>query len=111
MAAKLSWTISILAIGVASAHAFQDIECKAKTDLMITNPGSYERVVALVDQRKVKAAKQMVHCLIPKGRGVFIVGKPKRGKELFVPVSTGDCVGETYRPHLTCPGDAKSKKK
>jgi len=103
--------ISLLAIGVTTAEAFKDIECKAKTDMMITKPGSYERVVTLVDQRKVNAAKQMVVCMIPKGRGVFIVGKPARGKESFVPVSTGDCIGETYRPHLMCPGDKPVAKK
>jgi hypothetical protein len=107
----ISLAISLLAIGVTAADAFKDVECKAKTDMMITQPGSYERVVTLVDQRKVDAAQKMVVCMIKKGRGVFIVGKPKRGKELFVPVSTGDCIGETYRPHLACPGDKPAGKK
>jgi hypothetical protein len=101
----------------ATAEAFQDIECKAKNEIMITQPGSYERVVSLVSKGKTSTAKPLVHCMISKGRGVFIVGKPARGKELYVPVSTGDCLGETYRPHLQCPGDpppkplAKAKKK
>ena len=94
-----------LVLEATAAHAFKDIECKARNDIMITKPGSYEKVVSLVDSGKASSAKPLVHCMIPKGRGVFIVGKPARGKELFVPVSTGDCVGETYRPHLQCPGD------
>ena len=94
-----------LAVRTPVAHAFKDIECKAKNEIMITKPGSYEKVVALVDHGKASSAKPLVHCMIPKGRGVFIVGKAARGKDLFVPVSTGDCVGETYRPHLLCPGD------
>src|SRR5258705_37127 len=96
---------------LGTAEAFKDLECKAKNDMMITKPGSYERVVTLVDQGKVAAAQKSVVCMIKKGRGVFIVGKPARGKELFVPVSTGDCIGETYRPHLMCPGDKPAAKK
>ena len=58
-----------------------------------------------------RCARSYIVCMIKKGRGVFIVGKPARGKELFVPVSTGDCIGETYRPHLACPGDKPAAKK
>jgi hypothetical protein len=106
---NVALAIAFLAIGVARAEAFKDIECKAKTEMMITKPGAYDRVVALVHAGKAKAAKSLVLCMIGKGRGVFIVGKPAHGRPLFVPVSTGDCVGETYRPHLVCPGDAKHK--
>ena len=105
----LSLTISLLSIGVSSAYAFKDIECKAKTDIMITKPGSYERVVDLVDKGKVKTAQDLVYCTPKKGRGVFIVGAPSRKRKPFVPVSTGDCIGETYRPHLMCPGDKPDK--
>ena len=77
--------ISLLAIGVTTAEAFKDIECKAKTDMMITKPGTYERVVTLVDQRKVAAAQKSVVCMIKKGRGVFIVGKPKPGRLVSKP--------------------------
>jgi hypothetical protein len=104
---KLSAALTVLAIHATAATAFQDVECKAKQEIMITQPGSYERVVTLVGHGKASSAKPLVRCMIPKGRGVFIVGKPARGKEQFVPVSTGDCVGETYRPHLLCPSDAK----
>ena len=111
---KVVWsmlTSAVVALGFAppAAHAFQDIECKAKNEIMITQPGSYERVVSLVTKGNTSTAKPLVHCMIPKGRGVFIVGKPARGKELYIPVSTGDCVGETYRPHLQCPGDPPPK--
>ena len=105
MARILQAVVVLVALSAASAHAFKDIECKANREIMITQPGAYERVVALVNQKKIAAAKKLLVCMIDKGRGVFIVGKPKRGKESFVPVSTGDCIGETYRPHLTCPGD------
>ena len=108
---RLVLLIVLLAVVVPSADAFKDIECKAKSEMMITKPGSYERVVKLVAQGKVNAARKMVVCTIHPGRGVFIVGKPARGKESFVPVSTGDCIGETYRPHLTCPGDKPAAKK
>jgi len=107
----LALLVVLLALAVPSADAFKDIECKANTEMMITKPGSYERVVKLVAQAKVNAAKTMVVCTIHPGRGVFIVGKPARGKESFVPVSTGDCIGETYRAHLTCPGDKRVAKK
>ena len=105
----LSLTVSLLSIGGSSAYAFRDIECKAKTDIMITKPGSYDRVVDLVDRGKVKAAQDLVYCTPKKGRGVFIVGEASRKRKQFVPVSTGDCIGETYRPHLMCPGDKPDK--
>ena len=105
----LVWVTAAVALQVTVAEAFKDIECKANSEMMITKPGSYERVVSLVEHGKANAAKLLVHCIVHKGRGVFIVGKPPRGKELFVPVSTGDCVGETYRPHLLCPGDKSDK--
>jgi hypothetical protein len=108
---KIPLAICLVAIGSTAASGFKDIECKAKADMMITKPGTYERVVTLADQGKMNAAKQMVVCMTKKGRGVFIVGKPARGKESFVPVSTGDCIGETYRPHLLCPGDKAVAKK
>ena len=107
---KVGVVVSSLLIGVSSAHAFKDIECKAKTDIMITKPGSYDRVVDLVDRGKVKAAQDLVLCTPKKGRGVFIVGAASKKRALFVPVSTGDCIGETYRPHLMCPGDKPDKK-
>ena len=106
---NLPLAISLLAISVTSAEAFKDIECKAKVDMMITEPGTYERVVTLAGQGKRNAAQHLVHCMIKKGRGDFIVGKYARGRALFVPVSTGDCIGETYRPHLACPDDRKRK--
>lgn len=106
---RLSLALAAVAFHATAAVAFKDIECKAKNEIMITQAGSYERVVSLVSKGNTSTAKPLVHCMIPKGRGVFIVGKPTRGKELYVPVSTGDCVGETYRPHLQCPGDPQPK--
>ena len=106
---NLPMAIWLLGMSVTSAEAFKDIECKAKVDMMITEPGAYERVVTLANQGKRNAAQHLVHCMIKKGRGVFIVGKSARGRALFVPVSTGDCMGETYRPHLACPDDKKRK--
>jgi hypothetical protein len=106
---SLCLALAAVAFRATTILAFKDIECKAKNEIMITQPGSYERVVSLVSSGKTSTAKPLVHCMIPKGRGVFIVGKPVRGKDLYVPVSTGDCVGETYRPHLQCPGDPQPK--
>jgi len=82
-----------------------DIECKVKRDTMITEPGHFQRAVALVNQGKAKEARRWVHCLRSQGTRMFITGKPKRGQDMFVPVTTGDCSGETYRPYLLCPGD------
>jgi len=110
MSKALGLAAALIVVCAGSAHAFKDIECKANREIMITQPGSYERVVTLVNQKKVAAAQKLLVCMIDKGRGVFIVGKPKHGKESFVPVSTGDCIGETYRPHLTCPGDKPPRK-
>jgi hypothetical protein len=109
MPAVLRLAVAAILGSAVAAQAFKDIECKAKVDMMISEPGAYDRVVRLVGQGKSAAARRLVKCMIPKGRGVFIVGKAKRGRESFVPVSTGDCIGETYRPHLVCPGDPKRR--
>jgi hypothetical protein len=98
-----------LGSGVGTAHAFKDVECKAKTTVMITDPGSFEQVLALVHQRKTGQARRHVRCYRDKGRGIFIVGKAGRNRNMFVPVSTGDCIGETFRSHLMCPDDRKMR--
>jgi hypothetical protein len=95
----------ILASVPLTAGAFKDVECKAKTNIMITEPGSFERVLALVHQKKLVQARKLVRCYRDKGRGIFIVGAAARNRNLYVPVSTGDCIGETFRAHLMCPGD------
>jgi hypothetical protein len=82
-----------------------DIECKVKTNTMITEPGHFHRAVVLVNQGKANEARRLVRCLRSQGTRMFITGKPTRGHEMFVPVTTGDCSGETYRPYLLCPGD------
>ena len=98
-----------LGSGVGTAHAFKDVECKAKTTVMITDPGSFEQVLALVQQGKTAQARRHVRCYRDKGRGIFIVGKAGRNRNMFVPVSTGDCIGETFRSHLMCPDDRKTR--
>ncbi len=90
---------------VPASYGFADIECKVKTNTMITEPGYFDRAVMLVHQGKLNQARRFVHCLRNQGTRMFITGKPKRGHEMYVPVTTGDCSGETYRPYLLCPGD------
>jgi hypothetical protein len=82
-----------------------DVECKVKTNTMITEPGHFQRAVELVKKGKPNEARRFVRCLRSKGTRMFVTGKPTRGREMFVPVTTGDCSGETYRPYLLCPGD------
>jgi hypothetical protein len=94
-----------VAVMLSPPYAFSDIECKVKADTMIAEPGSFERAVTLVNHGKSNEARRYVHCLRGKGTRMFVTGKPKRGHEMFVPVTTGDCSGETYRPYLECPGD------
>jgi hypothetical protein len=72
---------------------------------MITEPGHFHRAVALVNQGKANEARRLVRCLRSRGTRMFIIGKTTRGNDMFVPVTTGDCSGETYRPYLLCPGD------
>ena len=96
-----------VAVVLSPPYAFADIECKVKADTMITQPASFERAVTLANRGKSNQARHYVHCLRGKGTRMFITGKPKRGHEMFVPVTTGDCSGETYRPYLECPGDKR----
>src|SRR5207249_4076075 len=78
----------VIALGsvAVTAHAFKDVECKAKTTVMITEPGSFERVLALVHQGKTVQARKLVRCYRDKGRGIFIVGAAARKRDMFVPV-------------------------
>ena len=82
-----------------------DVECKVKTNTMITEPGHFQRAVVLVNQGKANEARRLVRCLRGQGTPMFITGKPTRAHDMFVPVTIGDCSGETYRPYLLCPGD------
>ena len=97
----------LLWVPLTSAYAFKDIECKVTANTMITEPGSFDRAVSLVKQGKTDQARRYVRCLRDKGTRMFITGKPARGREMFVPVTTGSCFGETFRRHLSCPGDNK----
>jgi hypothetical protein len=72
---------------------------------MITEPGHFQRAVVLVNQGKANEARRLVRCLRGQGTRMFITGKPTRAHDMFVPVTIGDCSGETYRPYLLCPGD------
>ena len=92
-----------LVLRASSASA--DIECKVKTNTMITEPGHFHRAVVLVNQGKTDEARRFVRCLRSKGTRMFITGKPTHAHDAFVSVTTGDCTGETYRPYLLCPGD------
>jgi hypothetical protein len=94
-----------IVLRVCASSASADIECKVKTNTMITEPGHFQRAVELVHQGKANEARRFVRCLRSRGTRMFITGKAKRGREMFVPVTTGDCSGETYRPYLVCPGD------
>src|SRR5262245_38361056 len=87
-----------------ASSGFADIECKVKTNTMITEPGSFHRAVTLVNQGKANEARRFVRCLRNQGTRMFITGKPSRRHDTFVSVTTGDCEGETYRPYLLCPG-------
>jgi hypothetical protein len=104
----VGWVVGmLLAISSSSVHAFADIECKVTANTMITQPGTFDRAVALVNKGKMDRARRYVRCLRDKGTRMFITGKPARGREMFVPVTTGSCFGETFRRHLSCPGDNK----
>jgi len=104
--ARVRLLVAVAAV-LSPPYAYSDIECKVKADTMITQPGSFERAVTLVNHGKSNQARRYVHCLRDKGTRMFVTGKPKRGHEMFVPVTTGDCTGETYRPYLECPGDKR----
>lgn len=104
--ARVRLFVAVAAV-LSPLYAYSDIECKVKADTLIAQPGMFERAVTLVNHGKSNQARRYVHCLRGKGTRMFVTGKPKRGHEMFVPVTTGDCSGETYRPYLECPGDKR----